>query len=518
MTDPEQKQAPFLKFDPEMRRLVLGLGYLLFAAGIVFSAIAIWPFISTLFSVLSPFIVALVLAYILNPIVNFMQQRLKLKRIGGVVVVNLLILLVVAGFIAIVIPILSSQVKAAYVGIRDTTEVRIIPWISEAVLDYPVEENSEIVSDFQSYYKSHVEKLSSPLEREELEKFVEEWQFVSPKKTNKKEEFATHLTTWFDSETSSTLALQSLEEYLRVIEENSGKRYPLTWDDIVAKADEFMAPQDTSSGEMVERALGSTQLRTAAKSAAEGGAGFFARAAGAIVSAIGTLISSVVFLTFVLILSFYLLIDFSSMTGVIEVLCPDEHEDRLFDILKKIDVAVGGFIRGQIISSALVGLLAFIGLYAMGLQQYALLIGFIAFVGNVIPYLGPILGATPAVLYMLFTSDFDTFQERGIYLLLTVGLFGLIQTIDGFIFQPKIVGQSAQLHPISVIMALVIGGQFGFVGMILAVPMMCIVRILWKEFFWDERADEWKKTTGKKNLSDNATKRKSKAKKQQSKA
>lgn len=513
MTEPEQKQPPFLQFDPEMRRLVLALGYLLFTGGVVFALVAIWPVISTFFSILSPFIVALVVAYIFNPIVNFVQLRLKLTRIGGVIVVNLLLLLIAVGFVAIVIPILSTQVKAAYIGTRATTEERFIPWATAMILDAPAEQNVALVNDFQSFYKARSENLEPPVDRAELESFLSEWEAVSPVKKKQKAEFVTHMTDWFDGETSDTLTLDRVQAHVDDLHNTAGQPQAITWDDFVERIDRYLAPQNLSSSQIVERALKSSQVQLAAKTAAEESAGFFAKAVGGVFNAIGTLFSSALFLSFVLIVSFYLLVDFSSLTGVIEVLCPDEYEERLFGMLKKIDVAVGGFIRGQLISASLVGLLAFIGLYALGLQQYALLIGFIAGIGNLIPYLGPILGATPAVLYMLFTSDFETFQERGIYVLITVGLFGLIQTIDGFIFQPKIVGQSAQLHPIAVIIALAFGAQFGIVGMIIAVPVMCILRTVWKEFFWDDREEEWRKTTGKKSLSDYTTKRKTKTKK-----
>jgi predicted PurR-regulated permease PerM len=65
-----------------------------------------------------------------------------------------------------------------------------------------------------------------------------------------------------------------------------------------------------------------------------------------------------------------------------------------------------------------------------------------------------------------------------------------IQSLDGFFFQPRIVGKSANLHPVAVILALLVGAQFGLGGLILAVPTMVIVRVLVKEFWWDNKVAE----------------------------
>jgi predicted PurR-regulated permease PerM len=152
--------------------------------------------------------------------------------------------------------------------------------------------------------------------------------------------------------------------------------------------------------------------------------------------------------------------------------------------------------------ATIVGVLATIGLMALGLKQYALLIGVITGIGNLIPYLGPVMGATPAVLYVLFSESYDTGRERLVYLGLIVALFAFLQVIEGFFLQPRIVGRNAQLHPVAVIFALACGAPFGVIGMIIALPVAAIIRVLLKEFFWDAREAEWHRTTGKVRLDD----------------
>ncbi len=206
------------------------------------------------------------------------------------------------------------------------------------------------------------------------------------------------------------------------------------------------------------------------------------------------------FLLFAVLVNIYLLLDFSKLRDLMEVMVPSAYRERTFDVLAKVDVAVGGFIRGSLITAALVGLMTWLGLTLIGMGQYALLIGIVAGIGNLVPYLGTICGATPAFLYVAFSSAYDGTQERLVAVGLLILLFGAIQAIEGFILQPKVVGQSAQLHPIAVLFALAFGANFGLIGMILAVPAACIIRVLVKEFYWDERENKWQKDSGKRAL------------------
>jgi predicted PurR-regulated permease PerM len=251
---------------------------------------------------------------------------------------------------------------------------------------------------------------------------------------------------------------------------------------------------------VLESALASEQLRSAARSAAAGGAGLVGWLVAALVMAIQWLLQSMMFLSFVAMLTFYLLVDFASLRGAMEVICPPKWRARFFDVLDKADVAVGGFIRGQLTVAFLVGLLAMIGLFLLGMKQYAVLIGVIAGMGNLIPFFGPVIGGTPAILYVLFSESYS--EDRLLFLGLTLGWFVMIQTLEGLVFQPYIVGSAARLHPVVVIMAVVIGVQFGFIGALLALPVTCILRVLLKEFYWDAQVESWQKTTGRRRLDD----------------
>jgi predicted PurR-regulated permease PerM len=168
---------------------------------------------------------------------------------------------------------------------------------------------------------------------------------------------------------------------------------------------------------------------------------------------------------------------------------PPKHRERTFDVLDKIDISMGGFLRGQITVCFIVGVMFAVGLFGMGfigfpaLRNYSILIGTLAGVAGFIPYLGAVIGVLPAILIILLTGDVEWSTK-----LLTFGgvilLFSLIQAVEGFILQPKVVGKNAGLHPLLVMLALIVGAQFGIGGMIIAVPLASVIRVLIREFYW----------------------------------
>ncbi len=198
-----------------------------------------------------------------------------------------------------------------------------------------------------------------------------------------------------------------------------------------------------------------------------------------------------------LIAAFYYLLEMSKIPVIARHILPGDQR-RLWDTLIEADRSVGGFLRGQLIACSGVGFLASAFLFMIGLQKYAILIGFTAGAVNFIPYLGPTVGAAPAILWALFAQDLPGWTETtempmwGVRLTLSgmvVGAFAIIQMVDGFIFQPYIVGKSAALHPLAVMVSLVVGAQFGVGGMIIAVPLACIVKVFFVEYYWKHTED-----------------------------
>jgi AI-2E family transporter len=138
---------------------------------------------------------------------------------------------------------------------------------------------------------------------------------------------------------------------------------------------------------------------------------------------------------------------------------------RLFeDALNRV---VGNYIRGQLSLAAIIGILAGVGCYFLRLNNFALIIGVLAFLFETIPMVGPALASIPAILISLLLPDpFPRTYAIIVY-------FIIIQMIESNILGPRIVGHAVGLHPVASILALVIGAQlFGAFGALLATPIV----------------------------------------------
>lgn len=133
---------------------------------------------------------------------------------------------------------------------------------------------------------------------------------------------------------------------------------------------------------------------------------------------------------------------------------------------------VYAFFRGQLTVSVIMAVLYMIGLLIVGLP-YAIIVGLLSGLLNIVPYLGLALGLLLASLITLVT------EPAWSQLLLVWGVFGVVQFIEGTFLTPRIVGESVGIHPLAAMLALIVGGQlFGLVGLILAIPGAAAVRVL----------------------------------------
>lgn len=198
--------------------------------------------------------------------------------------------------------------------------------------------------------------------------------------------------------------------------------------------------------------------------------------AGAIAWAVTSLINIV--LAFAL--SFYLLRDYDLLLKEFIELFPAVKRYKVGRFISDVGTAVQGFVSGQLAVAVFLSLCISVGLYFLDIS-YALLIGVMAGFLGIIPYLGPIAGAVPAVFLALFSSPFKAVQ--------VILLFFLLNQIEGNIISPRIVGSKVGLHPLLVILAIMIGGKvMGIAGMLLAVPLAAVVRITFL-YIWSSLPD-----------------------------
>ncbi|MBT2766205.1 AI-2E family transporter [Stenotrophomonas sp. ISL-67] len=174
------------------------------------------------------------------------------------------------------------------------------------------------------------------------------------------------------------------------------------------------------------------------------------------------------------ILAFYFLRDWDKLVERVASTIPRNHVATITKLARESNEVLGAFIRGQFLVMVALGLIYAIGLSLVGLKL-GLLIGLIAGLISFIPYLGATTGIVMAVLAALVQA-----QGFDLKLLLLVGMvFTAGQLLESYVLTPRIVGDKIGLHPVAVIFAVMAGGQlFGFLGMLLALPVAAVSNVL----------------------------------------
>jgi predicted PurR-regulated permease PerM len=195
-------------------------------------------------------------------------------------------------------------------------------------------------------------------------------------------------------------------------------------------------------------------------------------AGGLVSSAIG-LVSIVVFIVVVPVVAFYLLLDWDRMVTRIDAMLPRDHAPTVRRLAGEIDAVLAGFVRGQLSVCLLLGTYYVIGLMLAGLN-YGLIVGVIAGAITFIPYVGSLVGGALAIGLALFQ-----FWGDWTSIAIVAAVFASGQFIEGNILTPKLVGKSVGLHPVWLLFALsAFGSIFGFVGMLIAVPVAAMIGVL----------------------------------------
>ena len=207
---------------------------------------------------------------------------------------------------------------------------------------------------------------------------------------------------------------------------------------------------------------------------------------GLLTSAKG-LINILVLLVLVPVVAFYLLLDWDNMTARVDELLPRDHAPTIRKLAGDIDATLASFIRGMGTVCLVLGAYYAVALMTVGLQ-FGLIVGFIAGLVTFIPYVGALVGGILAIGLALFqfwggTQMIDGASVEVATDWFRIGAVGVIfvigQVVEGNVLTPKFVGKSVGLHPVWLIFALsVFGSIFGFVGMLVAVPLAAMIGVL----------------------------------------
>ena len=187
---------------------------------------------------------------------------------------------------------------------------------------------------------------------------------------------------------------------------------------------------------------------------------------------LGTVFTILGYLVLTPVLTFYLLRDYDRIIARLAGYIPRPRVESWSAFAASYDHLLSRYLRGQLLAAAIVGVLTWLGLWIAGFPSPGL-VGAVAGVFNVVPYMGLVVSLLPAVIIALLSGSFLASMLK------VAIVFGIVQVLDGNVIGPKIVGESVGLHPVWVILAIAVGGFFyGFVGLLLAIPGAILVKLL----------------------------------------
>jgi predicted PurR-regulated permease PerM len=189
-------------------------------------------------------------------------------------------------------------------------------------------------------------------------------------------------------------------------------------------------------------------------------------------------------LALVPVVAFYLMRDWDRLVGKALSVFPVVWQGKIAHIVSEADEVVGAFLRGQFVVMCTLGLVYSFGLWLVGLQL-ALLLGVMAGLASIVPYLGFTVGVLAS-----FIAAYAQFGEWSV-LLWVLLVFGIGQAIESMVLTPVLVGDRIGLHPVAVIFALMAGGQLaGFVGVVVALPVAAVIAVFLRHALHHYRASD----------------------------
>jgi len=178
----------------------------------------------------------------------------------------------------------------------------------------------------------------------------------------------------------------------------------------------------------------------------------------------------------VMVITFYILLEENALKKFVRSVTPSKYQPYVFQQMNRAQERLRMWLKGQLILCLIIGVLAYIGLTIFGIK-YALVLGLWAGLTEFIPYLGPFLGAIPAVFIALTTGSF----LKGLFVVIW---YIIIQQLENNLIVPKVMEKTVGLNPLVVIIVMLIGAKLaGIMGLLLAVPFALIAKVFLEDFF-----------------------------------
>lgn len=196
--------------------------------------------------------------------------------------------------------------------------------------------------------------------------------------------------------------------------------------------------------------------------------------------------STMIELIVVPIITFYMIKSGSAFCRGFIGLFPERYEKHLTLLFQEIHFVLSAYIRGQLTLSVLMTLVVFLGMVFLDIP-YPLVIGLLAGIVEMVPVIGPIMGAVPPVLLGLAQSSAVMLQVLAFYI--------VVQQLDSHIVMPKLMGSIIKVHPVAIILGVLVGGHlYGVVGMMISVPVLAVLQVLLRHMWFYNR---YRQTCGK---------------------
>jgi len=203
-----------------------------------------------------------------------------------------------------------------------------------------------------------------------------------------------------------------------------------------------------------------------------------------------TVVEAILLFLLAPVLAFYMLVDAPSTRKIARSLVPEDLRDEAVHVAGLLSRALGGFVRGQLLVALIVGILTSFALWIIGLPLW-LIIGAITGLLNMVPFVGPTSGGILAVSVSLVLSDWKMAFWAAVAMV-------IVQQIDNHLISPVILRATVKLHPVIIILALLVGGSLaGLLGVLVAVPMAAVTKIILSHMWrtrvlgqsWDEATE-----------------------------
>lgn len=197
---------------------------------------------------------------------------------------------------------------------------------------------------------------------------------------------------------------------------------------------------------------------------------------GSVLGTVSSLFGGLVSFITVLVLTFYFVVKKDGLKNFVQSLTPSKYQKYAVNMFLRIQDKLGLWLRGQLLLSGIIFLVTLAGLLILGLKEYALVLALIAGITEAIPFIGPFIGAVPAVFLAFMQSPL-----KGLFVII---LYIVIQQLENNIIVPKVMQRAVGLNPIVVMVAILLGAKLaGILGALLAIPVATALMVVAGDWF-----------------------------------